>query len=62
MHELTYTLENALARLQEELSNTAATLEEVHLASEDMKPDLIKSNGMDYIAAMQQFVRLRECK
>ncbi|CUS48080.1 MAG: Herpesvirus processing and transport protein [Idiomarinaceae bacterium HL-53] len=49
IHQLTYTLENALATLNKELETTAATLEEVHLASERMEYDTVRIQGQRYV-------------
>ena len=61
VHELTYTLENALARLQADLTTSAAALESVHLASEDMDQGIVQSAGQKYITAMQNFVSNANC-
>lgn len=55
IHELTYTLENAIAKMQEELSALAATLEEVHLASEKGDVDIVLESGREYLSIADQF-------
>ncbi|MEA3639294.1 MAG: DUF6746 family protein [Lamprobacter sp.] len=50
IHELTYTLENALAKLQASLSRMAATLEEIHLASEKGDADIVLESGREYLS------------
>lgn len=49
IHELTYTLENALERIREDLEELAETLEEVHVASETMDYDTAKKAGALYL-------------
>lgn len=51
VHMLTYTLENALQRVQTELAETADVLEEVHIASETGKPEVVKEKGQVYLQA-----------
>lgn len=48
VHELTYTLENALARIQEDLTNVAANLEKVHKGSEKLEQDTVKGVSFEY--------------
>ena len=52
VHELTYTLENALARLHQTLAATAAALEEVHLASERMDETVVKQQTQMYLSLL----------
>ena len=49
VHELTYTLENALAKINDELGKLAVTLEEVHLASEKYDADAVRDHGDAYM-------------
>ncbi len=49
VHELTYTLENALETLSEEVGEMAVELEEVHLASERLDGEGVKSHGQAYL-------------
>ena len=49
VHQLTYTLENALMRLEEELTAVKDTLERVHLASEANQGDVIEREGKRYL-------------
>ncbi len=55
IHELTYTLENALAKIQEELGALAVTLEEVHLASEKGDADSVRESGRRYLSIAEEF-------
>lgn len=49
VHELTYTLENALERLDSERARLAELLEEVHQASERADVDTVKASGRAYL-------------
>ena len=50
IHELTYTLENALARINADVDELAVTLEEVHLGSEDNDAERVKGEGDKYLS------------
>lgn len=56
VHELTYTIENALEKINEEIDSMAITLEEVHLGSETNDPERVQENGVIYIEAAQTLV------
>ncbi|TRO95555.1 hypothetical protein FKB34_08060 [Glycocaulis profundi] len=45
IHELSYTLENAVQRLSAEIEALAEALEEVHLASEQWDDETVKAQG-----------------
>ncbi len=62
VHELTYTLENAVIRLQKELDVIAVDLEKVHKASEHLKQDVIKNSGAKYLVATQLLLAGKTCK
>ena len=51
VHELSYTLENALARIDAEVDTMATSLEEVHLGSESLDRERVRLNGMAYLNA-----------
>lgn len=53
IHELTYTLENALEKINEDLAELAETLEEVHVASETFKRDDLKKASQAYFKAVK---------
>lgn len=55
IHELTYTLENALKTIRAELSDLAITLEEVHLASERGDTEIVLEAGRKYLSVTEQF-------
>lgn len=56
IHELTYTLENALAIIREDLAELADTLEAVHLASETHDPEDTKKHGAAYLEAARTVI------
>ncbi len=56
IHELTYTIENALAKINAELSTLAETLEEVHIASETADIDREKTKGHEYLSIALELV------
>lgn len=49
IHNYSYTLENALQKVQEETQTVAANLEEVHLASERMDEETVRAQGEVYL-------------
>lgn len=49
VHQLTYTLENALEKIREELEALAEVLEEVHVASERNDGQTVQSRGRAYL-------------
>ncbi|AQZ95711.1 DUF6746 family protein [Halopseudomonas phragmitis] len=56
VHELTYTLENALERIRQDSAELAETLEEVHLASERYDAEAVRKHGQDYLKVSSQLV------
>jgi len=58
VHELTYTLENALAKINEELDKLAETLEEVHLASEKYDADAVQQHGKAYMEVIKTISKM----
>ncbi len=56
IHQLTYTLERALERLDDEIDEMKDVLEEVHLGSEHMDFDKVKKNGAKYLESSNQLV------
>ena len=61
VHELTYTLENAVIRLQKDLENIAVDLEKAHKGSEALKQDVIKQSGTDYLNALNMILSPKAC-
>ena len=55
IHMLTYTLENAIMHLRQDLKALANTLEELHKLSEHNKPEQAKQQAEVYLQAAQQF-------
>lgn len=58
IHQLTYTLENALERIRTEVVSIAETLEEVHLASEGADGDRTLAQARAYLEASNQLIRM----
>ncbi len=56
VHELTYTLENALAKMNDELKQLAETLEAVHKASETADAKTVYEQGKQYLATAKKVV------
>jgi len=56
IHELTYTIENALARINEEFDGLAVTLEEIHLSSERMETDQVQEYGEQYLDTSRKVI------
>ena len=57
IHELTYTLENALEKINDDLEDLADTLEEVHIASETFKRDELKKVASQYLETSRQIIK-----
>lgn len=57
IHELTYTLENALQRLLAEMNDTAEVLEEVHLGSETMNRQRVLDNAQRYLQSVNTLLQ-----
>lgn len=49
VHQLSYTLENALQRINKDLATIAGDLEAVHQASERNDADTVRSSGRKYL-------------
>ncbi|HUH89746.1 MAG TPA: DUF6746 family protein [Lysobacter sp.] len=56
VHQLTYTLENALEKIRTELADLADTLEAVHVASERMEADAVKTQGRKYLQVAAEVI------
>ena len=54
IHQLTYTLENALERMRGEMERLAEELESVHLASEANQGDRLDRHGQQYLNLARQ--------
>lgn len=53
LHQLTYTAENALAKITEELESLKATLERIHKASEDFDTATVLDQTPAYLGKSQ---------
>ncbi len=56
IHILTYTLENALEKISEEVEEMAEVLEEVHLGSETGNIERVRSNGEIYLESARTLI------
>ena len=54
IHQLTYTLENALGRMDQELDALAETLESIHQASEHANTSEVRESGTSYLATSRE--------
>lgn len=59
IHELTYTLENALGKINADLDALAVTLEEIHLGSEDNDAARVKAQGDKYLTVTKDLSALQ---
>lgn len=57
VHQLSYTLENALQKLDEEVDTLQEVLEEVHIASETLDYDTVKKQGRIYLETSAKIVK-----
>src|SRR5690606_9646760 len=57
IHQLSYTLENALAKISAEIEGLEELLEEVHIASETAGYEKTLEKGREYISLSQQIIR-----
>lgn len=57
IHELTYTLQAALAMINEEMDGLADTLEEIHIASEARNAEDVESYGADYLKTARAVIK-----
>ncbi|WP_372965873.1 DUF6746 family protein [Marinobacter sp.] len=57
VHQLTYTLENALEKLDDELDDIAERLEKVHKASEHAAPNTVKQEGAAYLNKSRTIIK-----
>lgn len=56
IHQLTYTLEKALARINTEVADLAATLERLHLSSEGQERDAVTEHGNKYLEGTRRLI------
>jgi len=57
VHQLTYTLENALNKINAELDALSETLEVVHKASENVDAATTLSKGREYLSVSRQVIK-----
>jgi|TARA_R110000851_G_scaffold328522_1_gene499412 membrane-bound lytic murein transglycosylase len=57
IHELTYTLENALNKIRSDLNGLAETLEKVHVASERAETGVVRVQGSAYLNLADKIIR-----
>lgn len=62
VHEITYTLENAINYLKSSLEQTSVDLEKVHKASERLNATVIQDSGADYLKSTQLLGQAVQCK
>lgn len=53
IHQLTYTLENALEKINQELSDLAEVLEGVHIASENFDREALAQPAEEYLRVIK---------
>ena len=58
IHQLTYTLEVALEKINDEMKALADTLEEVHIASETSAPEKLSEEGKKYMQVISELKKL----
>ncbi len=56
LHELTYTAENSLEKVTEELEALKEVLEEIHLSSEDFDSDKVMERTPVYLSGSQKLL------
>ncbi len=61
VHELTYTLENAINYLKANLAQTSIVLEEVHKASESLDAPVIRGQGQEYLKSTALLNAATQC-
>ena len=57
IHILTYTLENALEKLDDSIDQLEDTLEKVHKASEHANPERVKEKGSEYLKLSRTVIK-----
>ncbi|MGJ8679500.1 DUF6746 family protein [Paraglaciecola sp.] len=62
IHQLTYTLEVAVQRVQTELATAAVELEKVHKGSETMSEEKVKNSAQKYLAVTQALTANLTCR
>lgn len=57
IHILTYTLENALGKINDELAELSQVLEELHLATERMDREAVVEHGRNYLTTSREVIK-----
>ena len=57
VHQMTYTMENALEKIHEEVAQLVDTLEDLHLASEGTDPRDMATKAAIYLEAAQTLIK-----
>lgn len=57
VHQLTYTLENALQKLDNEIGALEETLEKIHKASEHADPETVRTAGELYLNTSRKIIK-----
>lgn len=57
IHKLSYTLENAIERIKQEVIQIAEVLEDIHVASEQLDSKVIKEKGPEYLARSRMLLK-----
>lgn len=56
IHQLTYSLENALEFIDDHLDETQENLEKVHIASENMDTETVQEKGKEYLQGTRELL------
>lgn len=56
IHQMTYSLENALKFIDDHLDETQENLEKVHIASETMEKETVQEKGKEYLQGTKELV------
>ncbi|WP_417445439.1 DUF6746 family protein [Kangiella sp.] len=56
IHQMSYSLENALQFIEEHLDKTQENLEKVHIASETNDPETVQQKGKEYLQGTKKLI------
>jgi hypothetical protein len=56
IHQMSYSLENALQFIEEHLNKTQENLEKVHIASETNDPETVQEKGKEYLQGTKELI------
>ncbi len=57
IHELTYTLQNALEKINEDMDGLTDTLEEIHSSSEARQADEVREHATEYLKTARTVIK-----